>query len=282
MFGSGRVLVAAFVVACLLGAAPRREPAPRLTHTQRAALYHRWAVEGLTDPTVAGRDHAVQNIRQALALEPDNAEHWVVYGQLRVLGEYDGESRASFRRALICDPRNLAAYLELASAWKREWLRSLDTLAIARALGVLDTAASMRPRASDAWLGQVPLRYEQRDYEGAARAANYALAGYPRRPEAALAAAYTAFHEGDLERSDSLFRAAIPRLDPSLGRHFLDPSTLLGEQAPQNGWEGLDPDPTTPENEFLLEYWSRVADAFLLFNDAERPGEDARLPIYVR
>ena len=170
----------------------------------------------------------------------------------------------------------------LAAAWKREWLRTLDTLAISRAIGVLDTAATLRPRASDPWLGMVPLRYEKRDYEGAARAAVNALAGYPRRPEAALAAAYTSFREGEIERSDSLFRAAIPRLDPTLARYFQQPTTLLGEGVPQSGWEGLDPDPTTPENEFQLEYWSRVAHAFLLFNDAERPGEDARLPIYVR
>lgn len=282
MFDSGRILVAAFVVACLLGAAPRRNSSPRLSNTQRAALHHRWAVEGLTDLTVDGRDRAVREIREALALEPDNSDHWLVLGQLRVLGEYDGEARACFRRAIILDPHDLSAYLELAAAWRREWLRTLDTLAISHALGVLDTAATLRPRASDPWLGLVPLRYEKHDYEGAAQAAVNALAGYPRRPEAALAAAYTSFREGEIERSDSLFRAAIPRLDPTLARYFQEPTTLLGEGAPQNGWEGMDPDPTTPENEFQLEYWSRVAHAFLLLNDAERPGEDARLPIYVR
>jgi hypothetical protein len=282
MSAPSRILVAPFVVACLLGAAPHRDPTPRLSNTQRAALYHRWAVEGLTDPTVEGRERAVRNIREALGLEPNDSDHWLVLGQLRVVGEYDGESRACFRRAIALEPRNLSAYLELAAAWKREWLRILDTLAIARAIGVLDTAATLRPRASDPWLGMVPLLYEKRDYDGAALAAVHALGGYPRRPEAALAAAYTSFREGEIERSDSLFRAAIPRLDPTLARYFQDPTTLLGEGAPRNGWEGLDPDPTTPENEFQLEYWSRVAHAFLLFNDAERPGEDARLPIYVR
>src|SRR5262249_20589726 len=124
--------------------------------------------------------------------------------------------------------------------------------------------------------------FEGHDYAGAARAAEHALAGRPRRPEAALAAAYVAFHEGDTERSDSLFRVAIPRLDPALRVFFEDPSSILGAHAPRGDWEGLDPDPTTPENEVQLEYWSRVAHAFLLFNDPARPGTDMRFQTYVQ
>lgn len=97
-----------------------------------------------------------------------------------------------------------------------------------------------------------------------------------------MAAAYVAFHEGAIERSDSLFRATIPHLDPALARLFDDPRSTLGQAAPAQGWQGLDPDPTTPENELELEYWSRVAHAFLLFYDPDRPGTDARLQIYVQ
>jgi hypothetical protein len=183
---------------------------------------------------------------------------------------------------MILDPSDPAAYLELAMSWKRDALRTLDTLAFLRAMGVLDTAASLRRAAVDPWLQLVALRFEGHDYVGAARAAEHALAGRPRRPEAALAAAYVAFHEGDTERCDSLFRAAIPRLDPALRTFFEDPATILGARAPRGDWEGLDPDPTTPENELQLEYWSRVAHAFLLFNDPERPGTDVRFQTYVQ
>jgi hypothetical protein len=97
-----------------------------------------------------------------------------------------------------------------------------------------------------------------------------------------LAAAYVAFGQGQVERCDSLFRAAIPRLDPGLAPLFRDPSRLLGDEAPAGGLKGLDPDPTTPENEVELEYWSRVAHAFLLFYDHDRGGVDARFQTYVQ
>jgi Tfp pilus assembly protein PilF len=273
------MLIAA--LAASLGATPRHDTTS-LSNAQRAALAHKWAVEGLTDSTVDGRQRAQRDIELAIKLEPDKAEHWLVLGRLQVIQEYDQLSRASFRRAMILDPTDPAAYMELATSWKRDGLRTLDTLAFVRAMGVLDTAASLRRAAVDPWVQLVALRYEGHDYAGAARAAEHALAGRPRRPEAALAAAYVAFHEGQIERSDSLFRAAIPRLDPALRVFFEDPSTILGARAPRGDWEGLDPDPTTPENEVQLEYWSRVAHAFLLFNDPERPGIDMRFQTYVQ
>src|SRR5262245_41408811 len=276
-----RFLMLIAALAALLGASPRHD-ATALSPAQRAALAHKWAVEGLIDATVEGRERALHDIELAIKLEANHAEQWLVRGKLQVLAEYDELSRASFRRAIILDPSDPAAYMELAMSWKRDALRTLDTLAFIRAMGVLDTAASLRRAAVDPWVQLVALRFEGHDFAGAARAAEHALAGRPRRPEAALAAAYVAFHEGDTERCDSLFRAAIPRLDPALRVFFEDPSTILGSSAPRGDWEGLDPDPTTPENEVQLEYWSRVAHAFLLFNDPDRPGEDIRFQTYVQ
>jgi Tfp pilus assembly protein PilF len=276
------ILIAALAaLAATVAASPRHDPVS-LSSAQRAALAHKWALEGLTDSTVEGRQRARRDIELAIRLEPNQAEHWLVLGKLQVLEEYDDLSRASFRRAMILDPTDPEAYLELAASWKRDALRTLDTLAFIRAMGVLDTAASLRRAAVDPWVQLVALRYEAHDYAGAARAAEHALAGRPRRPEAALAAAYVAFHDGDYERSDSLFRVAIPRLDPALRAFFEDPSTVFGARAPRGDWEGLDPDPTTPENELQLEYWSRVSHAFLLFNDPERPGMDIRFQTYVQ
>jgi len=276
-----RFVMLLVALAASLGATPRRDTTS-LSNAQRAALAHKWAVEGLTDATVEGRQRALHDIELAIKLEPDKAEHWLVLGQLQVLREYDDLSRASFRRAMILDPTDPAAYLELAASWKRDALRTLDTLAFVRAMGVLDTAASLRRAAVDPWLQLVALRYQGHDYEGAARAAEHALDGRPRRPEAAMAAAYVAFHDGDTQRSDSLFRVAIPRLDPALRVFFEDPSSVFGPRAPGGDFEGLDPDPTTPENELQLEYWSRVAHAYLLFNDPERPGMDIRFQTYVQ
>src|SRR5262252_4752068 len=135
-----RFVMLLVALAASLGATPRRDTTS-LSNAQRAALAHKWAVEGLTDATVEGRQRALHDIELAIKLEPDKAEHWLVLGQLQVLREYDDLSRASFRRAMILDPTDPAAYLELAASWKRDALRTLDTLAFVRAMGVLDTAA---------------------------------------------------------------------------------------------------------------------------------------------
>ena len=278
---AGALALGVILIACL-GARPRPEPAAHLSSAQRARLYHRWAEEALTDPSVEARQRAARDIGHAIRLEPQHAGHWRLLGRIKVLGEYDSEARDCFRRAIVLDPGDLAGYLELGAAWKREWLRTLDPLAFQYALGILDTAAARRPTAADPWLAMVPLLYERSDVAAAARAAERALAGRPRRPESMIAAALVAHRQGDVARSDSLFRFAIPRLDGGLEPLFLDPAAMLGAAAPPAGWAGLDPDPTTPENEIQLEYWSRVAHAFLLFYDTDRPGWDGRALTYVQ
>jgi GWxTD domain-containing protein len=222
----------------------------------------------------------VRDILAAIALEPDHADHWLLLGRLRALGELESEARECFRRAIDLDPRGLEGYLRLADSWKRNWIRTLDTRSALQAVGILDTATRMRPQAADAWLRKVPLLYQGGDLDGAARAAERALWGRPRRPEAAVAVAYVAFRRGEIQRADSLFRDAIPRLDPGFTALFRDPTLLLGERAVD--WAAVDPDPTTPENEVELEYWSRVAHAFFLFYDYTHPGLDDRARTYVR
>ena len=277
-----RCLLLALILTACLAATPRHHSVASLSPAQRAQFHHRDAAQALANASVEGRQRALREIRAAIALEPDNAEHWLLYGRLRAMGEFDAESRTCFRRAMVLDPGNLSAYLELATSWKREWTRTLDTLAIIRALGVLDTAIALAPEATDPWLQLVPLRFEAYDFPGAERAAARALAGRPSRPEAAVAAAYVAFRAGDLERADSLFRHAIPRLDDFPRSMFENPASMLGDSITPIEWSKLDPDPTTHENEVQLEYWSRAAHALLLFHDPLRPGIDIRMHTYVR
>jgi GWxTD domain-containing protein len=100
---------------------------------------------------------------------------------------------------------------------------------------------------------------------------------------------------GDIARAESLFKDVLPRLDALVRRWFEEPWVALGGSAdhgpgdkPSSStsqtpfWETLDPDPTTPENEFRLEYWSRVAHAFLLFDDPLEPRFDARAMTYIQ
>ena len=151
---------------------------------------------------------------------------------------------------------------------------------------MLDTATRCLPPSSEPWLALVPLLYEQKDLLRASYAAERALAGHPRLPEAGLAAGLMAWRTGDLERADSLFRATLPLLLPAERELYDRPDEFIGRAGPPGSPIGLatlpDPDPTTPQNELVLEYWARVAHAYLLFDDPLRPGLDARAATYIR
>jgi len=246
----------------------------------RARLLHKFAESALGDSSIENRERARRDIEEAIRLDPGNPEHFYLLGRLDLQGELDSEARAAFAQAVARAPGFVDARMALAFAWKRQWLRTLDSLSIASAYAEFDTVSRLRPHGSAAWLQLVPLGYEGGDVQRAATAAANALAGRPHYAESAIAAAYLAYRTGRITESDSLFRAAIPLLAEGL-RHWFD-APGLGARDASAAWQGLDPDPTTPENEMQLEYWSRVAHALLLFYDPDRPGYDARAETYVR
>ncbi len=220
---------ARFVAAAvlLLVLADRAPAAPRdtlatLAPRAKAALLHRWAEERLGDRSVESRQRALRDLEDAIALDPLDGEHWLLLGRFQVLGEYDVAARASFARALELEPQDPRAWLEYGRTWKRQWLRTLDSTAAARAEAAFDTAAIVRPFGAEAWLELVPMRYERGDLAGALDAAERARRARPRRPEALVADAYLRYRIGDLERADTLFRAAIPLLPERFRALMLD------------------------------------------------------------
>ncbi len=186
--------------------------------------------------------------------------------------------------------------MRLAMAWRHEWLRWLDAAALDSAITHFEHVIELRPNAYEARLRLVPLDYERGDAGLAMRVAERAAEVRPRRGEPAIAVAYLAYRRGEIERADSLFRWAYDRLPPDLRRRFDDLTPMLGDAAarldsiaaPERAgevrrfWANLDPDPTTPQNEVRLEFWSRVTHAWLLFDDPRRAGPDARADVYVR
>src|SRR5207302_6375765 len=97
-----------------------------------------------------------------------------------------------------------------------------------------------------------------------------------------VAAGSMAWRRGEVERADSLFRAGIPRLPKEVRALFDDvtPLASAGEAEQLSSlaaaardeflrrfWARFDPDPTTPENEAQLEFWSRETHAYLLFRE---------------
>ena len=258
----------------------------------------RWGWDAVADPAIESRQRAIRDLKEAIRLDPRDPEPWLALGRAYELGDYGELARDCYRRSIALAPRQPDGYMELGMAWKREFLRTLHRASLDHAIGAFDTVTLLRPYGADGWLRLAPLRYERGDLVGAAVAAERALAGRPRRPAAPLAVACVAYRQGEIERADSLFAAAIPRLDPTLRALFEKPSWIgLRDAAPPaagaapagsapgaaaDPWAGLDPDPTTPQNEARLEYWSRVAHAYLLFFDPLRPELDARAETYVR
>jgi len=289
-----RIEPAVILLAAGLALGSARPAADAPSH--RARMLNRWALEILqrTNSSVEERQRALRHIEEAIALEPDDAGNWLVLGRLREVAGEERLARTCFERAIALAPGAPEARVRLALVCKRTWLRTMDDDARDRAIAQLDTVTRLRPYGSEAWLRLVPLHYERGDLARAAEAAERALAGRPRIAEASLAAAYLACRLGDLERADSLFRAAIPRLAPDLRALLEDPSRILrappaddsaaapSAPPPRPPLAALDPDPTTAANEVQLECWSRIAHAYLLLFDPLHPGLDARAETYIR
>ena len=254
----------------------------------RARLLHRVVQDKLDSADLETRLHSIWQLREAIDLDPLGlaGNHWFLLGYLKELGRYDAEARSCYRNAQLQAPRDRDVWYALGRVYTREFLRRLDRESLARAVGVLDTATTCPPLTSVPWLALVPLLYEQNDLGRAAYAAERSLAGHPRLPAAGLAAGLMAWRTGDLERADSLFRATLPKLAPQEREFFERPDEFIGRTDKPGSPAGLaglpDPDPTTPENEVVLEYWARVAHAYLLFNDPLRVGLDQRAATYIR
>jgi GWxTD domain-containing protein len=203
----------------------------RLGPLEKAEILHRWAEDELLDPAVESRQRATRDLLEAIRLDPSNSGHWITLGHVYLVGELATQARDCFDKAVRLAPRDPVPHMERGRAWQRNWVRGLDTLARENAAADYDTVTRLRPNGSEGWLALVPMLYERGDIAGAARAAERALAGRPRRVEAGLAVAYTAYRLGDVERADSLFRATIPRLTPSFRALFENAAPILGRTA---------------------------------------------------
>jgi GWxTD domain-containing protein len=292
--------VAAVLVALLASAAAppaSAAPAAPVDSLARARTLVRWSLPRLASPVVEQRQRAVRDLDEALRLAPRDPEAWVARGRAYAVAGFDRESRACFERALEFAPGDPAALTQLAFAWKREWLRRLDAAALERALAALRRLTAVRPLSGDAWLWRVPLHYERGDLDSARVAAERAVEVRPGRGLSWMALAYTSYREGRIERAEDAFRRAVRWLDGDLRARFEDVTPLADpaeraaiaaakpaerEALGRRFWKRIDADPTTPENETRLEYWSRIAHTALLFDDPLHPDLDARAEAYVR
>ncbi|HUK63572.1 MAG TPA: GWxTD domain-containing protein, partial [Dongiaceae bacterium] len=247
--------------------------------------------------TIEGRRAAMSRFEQAEHLAPDRLDIRLDLARLYQRMGFLGEARAKYESVAALRPDDRETRVALGDLWLHDWLKYLDPVSLARATDYRRAAARLDPPDADAWLALVPLEIENGNLAAALDAAERARAADPRRVDALLAVAHAAWRLGDAERADTAFRDAIPRLAPSARRRYEDVAPIATERDTmvlsrldpadraeflRRFWIDNDPDPTTPQNEAQLEYWSRVTQAYFLFYDPHLHVWDERGEVYVR
>lgn len=286
---------AALLVAALspLGALPG---AAHASSSTAETLYQR-ALQDLDTDGIDARREAARRLERASQLAPDSVRYHLALGRLYMRMGYLGLARRRFERASELDPGLAEAQLGQGQAWRRDYIKYLDRTSLVRALDSFTHAVELSPRLAEAWLGMLPLLVEEQRLSDAMRAAQALRAAEPNRPDGLLAVAHVAYRLGQVERADSLFRLALPRLPNVVRDYYLDIAPLSSERdtmivnhlKPREKeaflarfWKQNDPDLVTSVNEAQLEYWSRVTQAYFLYFNPKRQQWDQRGEVYVR
>jgi GWxTD domain-containing protein len=286
-----------FLTAALVAAATQPSLAMTTGLVPRAEALYRSAVLDLGRNTIDTRRRAIASLEQATILDPSNPSYELLLARAYYQCGFLQLSKQRFERIEKLLPADADGHFGLGLAWRRDWLKYLERKSLVHAIDEFREAGNLRPTMTDAWLELVPLLVERNDLAGASNAADQAFAADPKRPEALLARAECAYRRGDVRLADSLFRAAVPRLPRLARERFDDISPVATERdtfalhrlpaAAQREfvsrfWRDNDPDLSSVENEAMLEYWSRVAQAYFLYFDAHRREWDERGEVYVR
>jgi len=285
------------VVLLALCLVPALHPAPSRAAVPDADSLYRNAMLDIRKDTVESRRRAMETLERASLLAPDSIGYHLELARLYFRMGFLGQARKCFERISRLRPDLAEAHLGQGLAWRRDYLKYLDGGSLRRALEELREAARISPEWAEAWLQLVPLLVEDARLGEAMAAAEKARAADPTRVDGVLAVAHLAYRVGQVERADTLFRAALPRLDRQVLEKYLDISPIASEadtaalsrlpQSQQAGfterfWKEHDPDLASPENEARIEYWSRVTQAYFLFYSQRRKQWDQRGEIYVR
>jgi GWxTD domain-containing protein len=279
----------------VLASAASAGPSP--TRARSADRLAGRATTELARGTIEGRQLAIRDLEEATLLDPARADIQLKLARTYMACGFLGLARHRFEKVQSYSPGDAASCFGLGQVWRYDWLKYLDLTSRDRAIMWFGNSARLNPGSSDAWLMLVPLMVERGDLRSAATAAQRALEADPNRPDALLADAYTSYRLGQITHADSMFSRAVPRLPRAIRARFEDIAPvaskrdtlalrqLWAHQRPaftQRFWREQDPDLSTPENEAQLEYWSRVAHAYLMFYDARRQEWDERGEMLVR
>ncbi|SPE41035.1 TPR repeat-containing protein (fragment) [Candidatus Sulfopaludibacter sp. SbA3] len=117
---------------------------------------------------------AAKDFEKAVALYPRFADAWVSLGKLRLEQQSIEPARAALKKAMECDPKLVAPYLELGllAAKDAKWQESGKYLDRALALDPVDFP--------QAWYANAVANYNIKNYEAAEKSARAAVKLDPR------------------------------------------------------------------------------------------------------
>jgi len=267
------------------------------TRDERAAALLREAQARIAQGTSAERQFARGLLEDALRLAPDDPEIRHALGHLYLEADMMFAARRLAEATLRKNPDDAESHFTLGETWRREWfVRGEETL---RDRAILSLARGLR-RAPDDFAHArmlVPMLEDAGERQDAYELAKLVARHRPQDPLSLMLVAYTAQCAGDIATADRLFRRALPQLAPEKRRVYEDVSPLLWlpvaedyrrltsserERFNAEFWQGTDPDPTTPEHEGQLEYWSRVTHSELLYGRNALGIWDMRAQLYIR
>lgn len=225
---------------------------------------------------------ALRHFEEASRLDPRRADLWLDFGRCCIEAGELQRGRNCFSRAASLLQDDAAAWSLLGSAWKKDWLLSLERSSLDQAGQCFERAAAAAPRDPELWASAAAialLRGRTRDALHDAQAGRHAD---PADPAPLLLLGAALDRMGMLAWADSAFRAGRERVNPQVAGWF-DRLPGGGDvDADVDPWQGTDPDLTTPENEAQLEYWTRLALALFLFSDGDRILWDRRADLFLR
>ncbi len=227
----------------------------------------------------------------------------LLLGDLYVLQHRPSEARSAYRKVVRVAPENRHARRELGLLRAREWAQMFDRSDRERAI---DDLARGVPPADSA--------FTDADWSGlAVLAVLLCDAHLPRRALAALDAPLRAHEDagawvrlahavalhanGDIDSAATEYATGIRLLGPLDRDGYIDVRPVADTKTKAEFsalaledraawlpvfWKHHDPTPTTPVNEFQLEFYRRVTCAFLFFRLPDTRWWDARGDVYVR
>lgn len=288
---SDRCIASSIHVAALALALSSQPSAGSDAPASAETLFQR-AQDRFAQTSLESRVAALQDFAAATGIAPERPDIWIAYGRARRESGQSAKARSCFARASELRPADPEVWSDLGAEWKNDWLLTTDRTSLDEALRCFARATEQSPDRAGPWCAASALLLLEGRPKDALSAALRARRADSTGFEPLLVLAASFYRLSVLVYADSVFRLARDRMPSDLRQRFDDDSVLgpgpaIAGTSGMHGagralWRDSDPDLTTPENEALLDYRTRLALAFFLFRERGALRWDARADLFVR